>query len=417
MRCTRPAASVLLLAAAVSAQGGWSPPVPEPALNSPAADTGVQLSLDGLTLHFASFRSGNWELWSATRAAVGAPWNAPQHEAALGDTAVDDQPWLTASGLEIWFSSTRAGGAGSSDIMRATRVTPQSPWSTPTFVTEVNSASAESAPSLTADGLELFFYSTGWGNPSGNNNSLFVATRASTALPFGTPQLVAEFSNANTHRDCDIAPDGLSIVFTEYVAPRLEVMFAERATRASPWAPAVVWPEFSTVGTSQGVYSFTRSVGTDEAFLSAGFPTTAGGQEILRTTRVPALALPYGTGCGGTGASVPGSATVGLPRLGNAAFAFTVANALPSAAAVLVAGFAADNVTVGACTVLVATPWVTSPVVVLDAAGQGQAPLAIPAAPALAGFAVYGQWLVIDPAGQFLGFAALSNGVVATVGY
>ena len=47
---------------------------------------------------------------------------------------------------------------------------------------------------------------------------MFTATRLSPALPFGTPTLVTEFSNANTHRDCEVSADGLSIVYTEYIS-------------------------------------------------------------------------------------------------------------------------------------------------------------------------------------------------------
>ncbi|MCC7061455.1 MAG: PD40 domain-containing protein [Planctomycetes bacterium] len=273
----------VLLAQALVCQAGWSVPAAEPNLNSTAADSGVNLSYDGLTLYFSSFRSGNWEIWSSTRSGPGGAWSSPVQETGLGGPDTEDQPCIDVTGLEMLFSSTRAGGAGSSDLWRSTRATPSSPWNTPVPVSELNSSVADSAPSLTADGLEVFFYSTGWGNPSGNNNSLFTATRASTALPFGTPQLVVEFSNSNTHRDCDIAADGLSIVFTEFVSPRLKVLYSERLSRTSPWAPPVVWTEFDTVGASLGVYSFTRSAAGNEALLAAGFPTSAGGQEILST--------------------------------------------------------------------------------------------------------------------------------------
>jgi len=278
-----------LLATTLAAQSGWSVPVLETSLNSTAADTGPHLSLDGLTLHFGSYRTTNWEIWSSTRTAIGQPWSVPVQETALGGTTVEDQPFLGATGLEIFFNSTnRTGGAGSSDILVATRATPTSPWNVPTFLTEVNSTAAESSPSLTVDGLEIFFLSTGWGNPSGNNNSVFTASRLSTALPFGTPTLVTEFSNANTHRDCEVSADGLSIVYTEYIslpAPaRIKVLYSERLSRSSPWSPPVIWTEFDTVGTSLGVYSFTRSLGGNEAFLAAGFPAASGGQEILSTS-------------------------------------------------------------------------------------------------------------------------------------
>jgi hypothetical protein len=278
-----PAVVSALLAQALTCQAGWSVPVLEPNLNSTATDTGVNLSYDGLSLYFASFRSGNWEIWSCTRTVPGGAWSSPVQEVGLGGPDTEDQPSIDITGLEILFSSTRAGGAGSSDLWRSTRATPTSPWNAPTPVSELNSAGAETASSMTADGLEVFFYSTGWGNPSGNNNSLFVASRTSTGQPFGTPQLVAEFSNSNTHRDCDVAADGLSIVFTEFVSPRLKVMYSERLSRTASWAPPVVWTEFDTVGASLGVYSFTRSAAGNEALLAAGFSAGAGGQEILST--------------------------------------------------------------------------------------------------------------------------------------
>jgi len=278
----------VLLSAALAAQAGWSVPVLEPALNSTASDAGPHLSIDGLTLHFASYRSGNWEIYSSTRAAIGGPWSTPVQETALGGSTVEDQPFLSADGLEILFSSTnRAGGTGSSDVLRATRASVSSPWDPPTFVTEVNSTVAESAPSMTADGLELFFLSSGWGNPSGNNNSIFVATRAAVGQPFGTPALVTEFSNPNTHRDVEVSADGLTITYTEYLpAPvsRIKVFYSERVSRTSPWNPPSVWTEFDTVGTLQGVYSFTRSYSGNEAFLAAGFATAAGSQEIMSTS-------------------------------------------------------------------------------------------------------------------------------------
>ncbi len=284
LRCRCLLFAPLACAAVLPAQAGWAVPVLETALNSTAADAGPNLSFDETTLHFSSFRSGNWEIWSSVRTGPGAPWSAPVQETALGGSAVEDQPHLVAYGLELWFSSTRTGGAGGSDLMVATRASSSSPWNTPTFVTELNSAGAESAPSLTADGLEVFFYSTGWGNPSGNNNTLFTATRPAIGMPFNSPTIVAEFLNSNTHRDVDVSADGLTIVFTEYVAPRLQVMYSERLSRSSPWSPPVALPEFANVGTSLGVYAFTRSPAGNEAFLAAGFPAASGGQEILSTS-------------------------------------------------------------------------------------------------------------------------------------
>lgn len=373
------------LAAAVSplaAQSAWSVPTPEVALNSTAADTGVNLSLDGLTMHFASYRSTNWEIWSSTRSAIGAPWSVPVQEAALGGPDTEDQPCLDATGLEIYFSSTRAGGAGSSDIWRSTRQSALSPWGVPVPVIELDSTGAESAPSLTADGLEMFFYSTGWGNPSGNNNSLFVATRSSPGTPFGTPQIVTEFLNANTHRDCDVSADGLTIVFTEFQSPRIRVLYSERLSRSLPWAQPVVWTEFDTVGTSLGVYSFTRSLAGGEAFLAAGFAAAAGGQGIL-TTSFTGLTHSGVAGIGSAMAigyhdpALPGAFYAIGAALGNAGFALG-ARTVPLDPDWLLVG------TLGQSIPGYSTGWAGS----LDAGGEAAATLSC-ASPALVGLSFW----------------------------
>ncbi|MBL8725448.1 MAG: hypothetical protein JNK49_15505 [Planctomycetes bacterium] len=281
-----PRLALLAIAAAASqlpAQAGWSPPQAATALNSTAADSGPHLSFDGLTLHFSSFRSGNWEIYQSTRSAPGAAWSVPALVTELSDSSVEDQPFLAFGDLELYFGSMRAGGAGGLDILRCTRPAQNLPWSPPTFVTELNSSGSDSAFSMTLDGLEAFFLTTGFGSPSGNNNAIFRAVRTSTSQPFGTPSLVTELWNPNTHRDCEIAWDGLSIVYTEFIGSRLKVLHATRPTRNDPFGPPVVWSEFDSVGTATGVFSFTRSYTGNDAYLAAGFSAAAGGQEIMST--------------------------------------------------------------------------------------------------------------------------------------
>lgn len=79
-------------------------------------------------------------------------------------------------------------------------------------------------------------------------------------------------------------------------------------------------------------------------------------------------------------------------------------------------GTAPTNIPVGACRVLVAPQWVMLPAVFLDPTGAGSTPLPIPADPALAGALLHGQYLVLDPAGQFLAFASLSAGLAFELG-
>lgn len=277
----------IVLASSAAAQFGWSPPALEMALNSTASDTGVQLSADGLTLHFASFRSGTWEIYSSTRATVLSPWSPPVLEASLNTGAVNDGPFMTPDGLEMWFATTAAGGMGGFDIVRATRAAPGMPWGPWSFVTEVNSTGSDAAPSLTDDGLEIYFLTTGHGAPFAPNNAIYRATRTSTSAPFGTPTVVAELLNPNTHRDANVSGDGLSIIYTEFVSPRMRVYQARRLNRSSPFGTPVELLEFANVGTSQGVFSVSPSRSENELLLAANFGT-AGSQEIM-TSRFDGL--------------------------------------------------------------------------------------------------------------------------------
>ena len=105
--------------AAATAQSGWSPPVLETALNTPYADSGMHLSDDGLTLHFSANAAGgaSYDIYVATRQFPGGPWSAPALVSVSDPTVVDDQPFLSADGLELYFASTnRLGGVGSTDI-------------------------------------------------------------------------------------------------------------------------------------------------------------------------------------------------------------------------------------------------------------------------------------------------------------
>jgi hypothetical protein len=311
-------AAPFLFTAVLAAQSAWSVPVLETALNSTAADTGPHLSFDGLTLHFASFRSGNWEIYTATRPFPGGPWSPPAIVPELADTAVDDQPFLAVGDLEIYFSSQRAGGAGGTDILRSTRVAPGQPWSPPAFVTELNSSGADAAFSMTADGLEAFFLTTGWGVPT-TANQIARASRVSTALPFDPPTLVTELGNSATHRDCEISADGLTLTYSESTASGVKIHVATRPDRVTPFAPPVVVTDFDVVGVN--IFGFTGSQGGDEALIAAAFSTALGSQELMGTRR----SVYYGLGCGG---AAPLALAATPPVLG-ANWDFTTTNVDP----------------------------------------------------------------------------------------
>ena len=90
----------------------------------------------------------------------GARFGPATAVAELNDaTANDIQPNVRADGLEVVLSSNRAGTLGGQDIWVATRQRRSAdPWSAPVNLgTVVNTAAAETRPSLSRDGKQLLF--------------------------------------------------------------------------------------------------------------------------------------------------------------------------------------------------------------------------------------------------------------------
>ena len=96
--------------------------------------------------------------------------------AELNDAAANDiQPNVRADGREVVLSSNRAGTLGGQDIWVATRRHSHDPWSSPVNLgTAVNTAAAESRPSLSWRGGTLLFGRAP--GPEGMSD-IFVTTR------------------------------------------------------------------------------------------------------------------------------------------------------------------------------------------------------------------------------------------------
>jgi len=106
--------------------GGWfGPPRLFVELNSPQADLTPSISRDGLELVLASDRPGTvggQDLWVATRKSLRRAWSTPQNLGPLvNSTSVENFPALSADGEILYFTSSRSGGLGGSDLYVATR--------------------------------------------------------------------------------------------------------------------------------------------------------------------------------------------------------------------------------------------------------------------------------------------------------
>ncbi|MDP4200283.1 MAG: OmpA family protein [Bacteroidota bacterium] len=95
----------------------------------------------------------------------------------LNSKVNDFSPTLTADGLTMFYVSDRSGGVGKEDFWMTTRAdaSNDSSWSAPSDVTEINSSEADGAASIAADGQTIYF-ATNRNTTVANDVNIWVAT-------------------------------------------------------------------------------------------------------------------------------------------------------------------------------------------------------------------------------------------------
>jgi Tol biopolymer transport system component len=120
--------------------------------------------------------AGGRDIWLAGRRRTVDGFDPPQPLTELDSAADESSTSLSADGLEIIFSSNRAGGAGGLDLWHARRARTDLPFDAPTRLAELSSSHADSRPSLSADGTTIYFnYAAN--EEGGDDADIWVATR------------------------------------------------------------------------------------------------------------------------------------------------------------------------------------------------------------------------------------------------
>jgi len=130
---------------------------------------------------------------------------------------VECAPSISSDGLTLYFSDApwnlAPGGYGGVDIWIATRPTPDQPWDSVTNLGEaINTQYSEGTPYISTDGLSLFFSSDRAGG-SGDND-LWISTRTSLDADWSAPENLGSTINSNKSElfPC-VAQDGLELYF------------------------------------------------------------------------------------------------------------------------------------------------------------------------------------------------------------
>ena len=154
----------------------------------------------------------------------------------LNTTSTEQGPSISADGLTLFFSSMGAGGYGSADIWVATRVTKDEPWDTPVNLGPiVNSGALDTEADISSDGLELYFESERSGGFGGAD--IWMTRRETKNEPWGAPVNLGPLINtgAGDGEPC-ISADGLELYFVSDRHGADDLWVATRATPSDDWS-------------------------------------------------------------------------------------------------------------------------------------------------------------------------------------
>ncbi len=255
-----------------------------PLINSAAAEGSPEVSADGLELYFNSNRPGGvgaTDIWVAKRPTRESAWGqAVNLGPIVNSAAAEIAPTISSDGLELYFSdyqANRAGGSGKSDIWVTKRSSKEGEWGTPVNLgLLVNSPAEEITPEISADGLELYFESD---RPGGvGADDLWVARRTTRNGDWGPATWLGPAVNATGNDHCpNLTSDGLTMLY-DATPPGSTVgnlMVITRATALSDWGRPVNLGHTA----SDHFASSVSSDGTTLYFASAR-PGGAGGNDI-----------------------------------------------------------------------------------------------------------------------------------------
>jgi hypothetical protein len=211
-------------------------------------------SADGLTMYLSSAnRPGtirNWDIWVSTRDTIDDEWATPVNLGATFNAySMEMIGSISADGLQLYFHAweDRPGGYGERDIWVASRATTDDSWGEPVNLgPTINSAFRDTNPSISTDGLELYFASD---RPGGYGDwDIWVSTRATANDPWTDPtNLGPEVNSSASEKLSYLSDDGRLLLINEDKAhPKRpggyggsDIWMTRRASVSDPWAAPI----------------------------------------------------------------------------------------------------------------------------------------------------------------------------------
>ena len=196
-------------------------------LSSPQNDQDPEVSADGLNMFLSSDRGGDgMRLYVSRRRTLDTPWEQPVPVGGLGSSAADEAPAVDRGQLYLVFASQR-GTAPASHLYAATRPDASAAWQLAGELTALSSTTTDTDPALFEEGRGLVFASRR--TAPGPTTDLFQTARPDVSSPFASRvDPIGDLNTSYSEEDPWVSQDGRLILFVSDRDGRRRIYEARR---------------------------------------------------------------------------------------------------------------------------------------------------------------------------------------------
>ena len=211
-----------------------------------------QLSSDELAIYFGGHLAGkDYNLYVAHRNSLAAAFGIPNTLVAENSATADDNPSVSSDGLTLWFASNRIANQPY-HLYVATRSSVLADFGSPGLAATVNAAdvtATDAQPFITTDNKELWFVSSRLPNVGG----LDIWHAGSVSTGFAPPSPEAELSSQASDYYPTLSADRLTIYFASTrsasgVKGGFDIWSSHRSTVSDGFPAPTLVDELNTTG-------------------------------------------------------------------------------------------------------------------------------------------------------------------------
>lgn len=252
-----------VMLSATAAYSEWSTPVPVTEVNTIYSEANPFLTSDGLTLYFTRGKTDSFyydRLYQATRTTPSGPFANVKEISALNySNGHIASPWVSADNLRMYYMRTEPGNHYRLKFTQ--RNSPTDLWAPGGDVAELNGLGNIDHVTLSADERTIIFNDDGAIAGGRGGYDLWMASRADRFEPFGAVRNLTEVSTTSWDLGPSLSPDGLNLFYFSYRNGNTGIFEASRTTINDTFDNIAYLPGLTVPG-AQSAYPAIDSTGT-----------------------------------------------------------------------------------------------------------------------------------------------------------